>query len=200
MSQQGSVLVVGVGASRGLGAATARRFAKGGFPVVVAGRNHEKLDVVLKELKAAGAKAEAITGDAASADDAKRFVAAAEALAPLCRRRSQRRRQQSRAVPESQRRQLHAALARACARRLPSGASGDPGSARAWRRLAVLHRCVGEACAAKPISRLSPPQRRPCAISPRASRANTARRTSMWVMLLSTVASKASGSFRVCHS
>src|SRR5271156_4725620 len=83
MSQQGSVLVVGVGASRGLGAATARRFAKGGFPVVIAGRNHEKLDVVLKELKAAGAKAAAITGDAASADDAKRFVAAAEALAPL---------------------------------------------------------------------------------------------------------------------
>ncbi len=57
MSQQGSVLVVGVGASRGLGAATARRFAKGGFPVVVAGRNHEKLDVVLKELKASGGRA-----------------------------------------------------------------------------------------------------------------------------------------------
>jgi NAD(P)-dependent dehydrogenase (short-subunit alcohol dehydrogenase family) len=83
MSQQGSVLVVGVGASRGLGAATARRFAKGGFPVVIAGRNHEKLDVVLKELKATGAKAAAITGDATSADDAKRFVAAAESLAPL---------------------------------------------------------------------------------------------------------------------
>ena len=83
MSQEGSVLVVGVGASRGLGAAIARRFAKGGFPVVVAGRNHEKLDVVLKELKAAGANAASIVGDAAMAEDAKRFVAAAERLGPL---------------------------------------------------------------------------------------------------------------------
>jgi NAD(P)-dependent dehydrogenase (short-subunit alcohol dehydrogenase family) len=83
MSQQGSVLVVGVGASRGLGAAIARRFARGGFPVVVAGRNHEKLDGVLKELKATGAKAASVVGDASSADDAKKFVAAAETLAPL---------------------------------------------------------------------------------------------------------------------
>jgi len=83
VSQQGSVLVVGVGASRGLGAAIARRFAKGGFPVAIAGRNAEKLDVVLQELKATGAKAVSIVGDASSAADAKRFVAAAEALAPL---------------------------------------------------------------------------------------------------------------------
>jgi NAD(P)-dependent dehydrogenase (short-subunit alcohol dehydrogenase family) len=34
-----SVLVVGVGAWQGLGAAIARRFAKGGHPVVIAGRN-----------------------------------------------------------------------------------------------------------------------------------------------------------------
>jgi len=82
-AKEGSVLVVGVGASRGLGAAIARRFAKGGFPVVVAGRNAEKLDGVLKELKASGARAAPVVGDAASAGDAKRFVAAAEALAPL---------------------------------------------------------------------------------------------------------------------
>jgi NAD(P)-dependent dehydrogenase (short-subunit alcohol dehydrogenase family) len=36
---QSSVLIVGVGASRGLGAAIARRVAKDGHPVVIAGRN-----------------------------------------------------------------------------------------------------------------------------------------------------------------
>ena len=40
---QGSVLISGVGASHGLGAAIARRFAAGGYPVVIAGRNAEKL-------------------------------------------------------------------------------------------------------------------------------------------------------------
>ena len=49
---KGSVLVVGVGASQGLGAAIARRFAAGGHPVVVAGRNAEKLEVTAAELKA----------------------------------------------------------------------------------------------------------------------------------------------------
>ena len=36
-----SVLVVGVGAWRGLGAAIARRFARGGHPLAIAGRNAE---------------------------------------------------------------------------------------------------------------------------------------------------------------
>ena len=37
------MLISGVGASHGLGAAIARRFAAGGYPVVIAGRNAEKL-------------------------------------------------------------------------------------------------------------------------------------------------------------
>jgi len=82
-SDKGSVLVVGVGASRGLGAAIARRFAKGGHPVVIAGRNAEKLAKVEQEIRASGAKVVVVTGDAASPADAKRFVAAAEVLAPL---------------------------------------------------------------------------------------------------------------------
>jgi NAD(P)-dependent dehydrogenase (short-subunit alcohol dehydrogenase family) len=80
---QASVLVVGVGASRGLGAAIARRFAAGGHPVLIAGRNAEKLDATLTALQAAGAKAQLAVGDAASAEDAARFVHAAEQLAPL---------------------------------------------------------------------------------------------------------------------
>jgi len=80
---QSSVLVVGVGASRGLGAAIARRFARGGHPVLLVGRNEEKLASTLKELKDSGAKAAFVSGDASHAEDAKRFIAEAERLAPL---------------------------------------------------------------------------------------------------------------------
>jgi len=79
----GSVLIVGVGASQGLGAAIARRFARGGFPVVVAGRSENKIDTVVKELQSTGAKAAGVIGDASKAADAARFVEAAEKLAPL---------------------------------------------------------------------------------------------------------------------
>jgi short chain dehydrogenase len=78
-----SVLVVGVGASRGSGAAIARRFWRAGHPVVIAGRNTEKFEKTAKEMKDAGAKAAFVTGEASNADDAKRFVAEAETLAPL---------------------------------------------------------------------------------------------------------------------
>jgi NAD(P)-dependent dehydrogenase (short-subunit alcohol dehydrogenase family) len=81
--QKSSLLVVGVGASNGLGAAIARRFAVGGFSVVIAGRNEAKLDATLVELKAGGARAARVVGDAASAADARRFVQAADDLAPL---------------------------------------------------------------------------------------------------------------------
>jgi NAD(P)-dependent dehydrogenase (short-subunit alcohol dehydrogenase family) len=82
-ASQSSVLVVGVGASRGLGAAIARRFARGGHPVVIAGRNADKLKVTAAALKDGGAQVAFVVGDAALAGDAKRFVAEAESLAPL---------------------------------------------------------------------------------------------------------------------
>jgi len=82
-ARKGSVLVVGVGASRGLGAAIARRFARGGYPVVVAGRNAAKIGIVAEELKATGATATAAVGDASQAADIQRFVETADALAPL---------------------------------------------------------------------------------------------------------------------
>ena len=53
---QGSVLISGVGASQGLGAAIARRFAAGGYPVTIAGRNSDKLTATAAELAAAGAR------------------------------------------------------------------------------------------------------------------------------------------------
>jgi NAD(P)-dependent dehydrogenase (short-subunit alcohol dehydrogenase family) len=79
----GSVLIVGVGASLGTGAAIARRFARAGHPVVIAGRNAAKLAATLAELRASGAQAAMGVGDASLAEDAKRFVAEAQALAPL---------------------------------------------------------------------------------------------------------------------
>jgi NAD(P)-dependent dehydrogenase (short-subunit alcohol dehydrogenase family) len=82
-ASRSSVLIVGVGASRGLGAAIARRFARGGHPVAIAGRNGEKLEATASELKDAGARVTHIIGDAARAEDARRFVAQAEELAPL---------------------------------------------------------------------------------------------------------------------
>jgi len=80
---EGSVLIVGVGALHGLGAAIARRFAGGGYPVVIAGRNSAKLEATAAELAASGARVVSVVGDASDAGDAKRFVAAARALAPL---------------------------------------------------------------------------------------------------------------------
>ena len=82
-TSKGSVLVVGVGASRGLGAAIARRFAAGGHPVAIAGRNAPKLEATAAELAAANAQVATVIGDASKPDDAARFVEAAEALAPL---------------------------------------------------------------------------------------------------------------------
>lgn len=81
--RKGSVLIVGVGASLGLGAAIARRFSREGYPIAIAGRTPAKLEATLAELKAAGANAIALTGDATQAADMQRFVSEAEKLAPL---------------------------------------------------------------------------------------------------------------------
>jgi NAD(P)-dependent dehydrogenase (short-subunit alcohol dehydrogenase family) len=78
-----SVLIVGVGAWQGLGAALARCFARGGHPLVIAGRNAQKLEATAAELRKSGAMVSSVIGDAAQAADARRFVAEAERLAPL---------------------------------------------------------------------------------------------------------------------
>ena len=80
---QSGVLIVGVGASRGLGAAIARRFSRGGHPVTIAGRNAAKLEATADELKKAGANVSIAVGDATKAEDVKRFVTEADRVAPL---------------------------------------------------------------------------------------------------------------------
>jgi NAD(P)-dependent dehydrogenase (short-subunit alcohol dehydrogenase family) len=79
----GSVLILGVGAPHGLGAATARVFAAAGHPVVIAGRNQEKLRQAAESIAAVGPAPRVEVGDVTNAADVARFVAAAEAVAPL---------------------------------------------------------------------------------------------------------------------
>jgi NAD(P)-dependent dehydrogenase (short-subunit alcohol dehydrogenase family) len=66
-----------------LGAAIGRRFARGGYPILLAGRNAVKLEATAREMQGMGARVGFAVGDAASAEDARRFVAEAQRLAPL---------------------------------------------------------------------------------------------------------------------
>jgi NAD(P)-dependent dehydrogenase (short-subunit alcohol dehydrogenase family) len=79
-------VVVGVGAERGLGAALCRRFAHGGYHVLVAGRTATKIGKVADTLVAAGASAEPIAIDATREDDVARLfdraMAPGEGLEP----------------------------------------------------------------------------------------------------------------------
>jgi NAD(P)-dependent dehydrogenase (short-subunit alcohol dehydrogenase family) len=56
--------VVGVEASRGLGAASARRFAREGYKLAVTGRSPDALQLIVDEIVAAGGCAIAAPGDA----------------------------------------------------------------------------------------------------------------------------------------
>ncbi|MGX2039346.1 SDR family NAD(P)-dependent oxidoreductase [Methylocaldum sp. MU1018] len=57
-------VVVGVGPSKGLGAALARRFAREGLKVYLAGRTAEKLERIAAEIRTAGGRAVPVTTDA----------------------------------------------------------------------------------------------------------------------------------------
>ncbi len=78
-----SAVVAGVGPARGLGAAIARRFAREGFRLTVLGRNAEKLNASVAEMRGAGAVVEGIVGDVTDQATVARVVAAAEAAAPV---------------------------------------------------------------------------------------------------------------------
>jgi NAD(P)-dependent dehydrogenase (short-subunit alcohol dehydrogenase family) len=61
--------IAGVGASAGLGAALARRFAREGMTVAVTGRSRERLDALVEEIRAAGGSAIAFPGDVTRESD-----------------------------------------------------------------------------------------------------------------------------------
>jgi NAD(P)-dependent dehydrogenase (short-subunit alcohol dehydrogenase family) len=64
-----TAVVVGVGAERGLGAALCRRFAQGGYHVLVAGRTKAKIGRVADTIASAGGSAEPIAIDATRESD-----------------------------------------------------------------------------------------------------------------------------------
>lgn len=82
-TDRSSVLVVGVGSPRGLGAAAGRVFAAAGYAVTIAGRNEHKLSDAAKSIAAVGAAPQVVVGDVTRAEDVARFVTAAEATGPL---------------------------------------------------------------------------------------------------------------------
>jgi NAD(P)-dependent dehydrogenase (short-subunit alcohol dehydrogenase family) len=78
-----SAVVVGVGPSKGLGAAIARRFAREGFLLTVLGRNADKLNPTVAAMRDAGAKVEGVVGDVTDQALVARVIAAAEVQAPI---------------------------------------------------------------------------------------------------------------------
>jgi NAD(P)-dependent dehydrogenase (short-subunit alcohol dehydrogenase family) len=71
MKMQPTAVVVGVGSEEGLGAAVARRFARGGFHVLVGGRTMSKLEQVVASL--AEGNGTAIQVDATKEEDVLRL-------------------------------------------------------------------------------------------------------------------------------
>jgi len=69
-----TAVVVGVGASRGTGAATARRFAREGLHVFLAGRTAERLEAVAREIEASGGRATAVPTDTTRAEEVVRLL------------------------------------------------------------------------------------------------------------------------------
>lgn len=78
-----TAVVFGVGASKGLGAAIARRFAAGGLHTVVVGRSQDKLDAVMAEIGATGAACSAHVADATQAEDVQAAIHAADTIGPV---------------------------------------------------------------------------------------------------------------------
>jgi NAD(P)-dependent dehydrogenase (short-subunit alcohol dehydrogenase family) len=63
MAKVPKAVVLGVGAERGLGAASSRRFAKEGYHVLVAGRTRAKIDKVVDTIRKSGGSATAVPTD-----------------------------------------------------------------------------------------------------------------------------------------
>lgn len=80
-------VVVGVGAEQGLGAALCRRFAAGGYHVLVAGRTAAKIEAVAATVRKAGGSAEPIVTDTTREIDVVRLfdraMAPGEGRAPV---------------------------------------------------------------------------------------------------------------------
>jgi len=75
--------IAGIGASAGLGAALARRFAQAGLVVAVTGRSVPRVQAVTAEIVGAGGRAHGLPGDVSSVDELQRLAAEVAALGHL---------------------------------------------------------------------------------------------------------------------
>lgn len=71
----GTVVVIGAGASKGVGGALARRFSSAGHHVVIGGRTLEKVHALAAEIEASGGSAEGLRIDVTSENDQNAFFA-----------------------------------------------------------------------------------------------------------------------------
>lgn len=75
--------IAGVGASAGLGAALARRFAQGGMLAAITGRNEQRLQAMAAEIGQAGGRAVTFPGDISIDSELERLAMAVRTLGPL---------------------------------------------------------------------------------------------------------------------
>lgn len=68
-----TAVVVGVGAERGIGAAVCRRFAAGGFHVLVAGHTESKIERVASRIRSEGGSAQHVVVDTTSEADVEKL-------------------------------------------------------------------------------------------------------------------------------
>lgn len=78
-----TVIVLGAGASNGVGGALSRRFAKEGHHIIACGRTEEKVSALASEIVSAGGSAEGFRVDVTSETDQDALFAHAAAKGPI---------------------------------------------------------------------------------------------------------------------
>ena len=78
-----TVIVLGAGASQGVGGALGRRFAGAGHHVIMTGRTSAKVEALAKEIRDAGGSAESLQVDVTSEADLDMLFAHADKRGPL---------------------------------------------------------------------------------------------------------------------
>lgn len=78
-----TAVIIGVGASNGLGAAVARQFSKQGLNSVIAGRTSSRLDEVAAEIGAIGGACTACAADATDFDQLEHLIKVASDIGPV---------------------------------------------------------------------------------------------------------------------
>ena len=74
MSSKKNVLITGAGSRGGIGAAIAHAFARDGHTAVITGRNQERGDAVVADIRAEGGEARFILADLSNFADVDRII------------------------------------------------------------------------------------------------------------------------------